>query len=49
MEDYLKPKAPQRTKAPEKANIQVKLKNSGKFDGDEVVQLYIKHKNSKLP
>ncbi|MBN2088374.1 glycoside hydrolase family 3 C-terminal domain-containing protein [candidate division KSB1 bacterium] len=47
--DYLNLSAPKVVKTKENLNIRVKIKNSGKFDGDEVVQLYIKHKDSKLP
>ncbi len=47
--DYLNLSAPKTARTKENLNIRVKIKNSGKFDGDEVVQLYIKHKDSKLP
>lgn len=48
--DYGKPSASAPTLAPNgKLTVSFDLKNSGERDGDEVVQLYVRHGKSKVP
>lgn len=46
--EYKLKEAPQSIKAGEKINISAEVKNTGKYDGDEVVQLYVSLPDSKL-
>jgi len=46
--EYSLKNAPTEIKAGEKINLSVNVKNVGKFDGDEVVQLYVSLPDSKL-
>jgi beta-glucosidase len=41
--------APKDVKTGDTITVKVKVKNSGQIDGDEVVQLYIKHINAPVP
>ncbi len=42
-------KLPSKVKAGEPVKVQVKVKNTGKVDGDEVIQLYLKDEEASTP
>lgn len=47
--EYSELEVPETVSTSEEINIQLKLTNTGAYDGDEVIQLYVKHPDSPYP